>query len=149
MKVSRKNLLKKWKTTQRWKISSESLTGTPSCRSNFWFQSGFSQKDDEEKFDQFWKVCRKKAFAITAIFCFICVVVVYIWVVKYQLKVFGTYLYAHWTYLWQCCIWNVSQYYNNLYFIETIINWNFIWNIVLNNGIYWDLRNKNFCLNTV
>ena len=28
-------------------------------------------------------------------------------------------------------------------------NWNFIWNIILNNGIYWDLRNKSICLNTV
>ena len=34
-------------------------------------------------------------------------------------------------------------------FYWTIINWNFIWNIVLNNGIYWDLRNKSVCLNTV
>ena len=31
-------------------------------------------------------------------------VVVDIWVVKYQLKVFGKLLYTHWTYLWQCCI---------------------------------------------
>ena len=31
----------------------------------------------------------------------------------------------------------------------TIINWNFIWNIVLNNDIYWDLRNKSVYLNTV
>ena len=82
------------------------------------------------------------------ILCFIGFVVVDIWVVKYQLKVFETYLYAHWTYLWQCCIWNFSQYYNNLsFFYWTIINWNFIWNIVLN--IYWDLRNKSVCLNTV
>ena len=55
----------------------------------------------------------KRKFLLMAIICFICFVVVYIWLVKYQLKVFGTYLYAHWTYSWQCCIWNFSQYYNN------------------------------------
>ena len=81
---------------------------------------------------------------LMTIFCFICFVVV-----KYQLKVFGTYLYAQWTQLLQCCIWNFSQYYNNLYFYWTITNWNFIWNIVFSNGIYWDLRNKSVCLNTV
>ena len=32
-------------------------------RSNFLFQSGFSQKDDEEKFDHFEKFAEKKAFA--------------------------------------------------------------------------------------
>ena len=42
-------------------------------RSNFLFQSGFSQKDDEEKFDHSEKFAEKKA-----IFCFICFVVVYI-----------------------------------------------------------------------
>ena len=31
VKISRKNLLKKWKTTQLWKKSYECLTGTPSC----------------------------------------------------------------------------------------------------------------------
>ena len=30
-----------------------------------------------------------------------------------------------------------------------IINWNFIWNIDLNNSVYCDLRNKCACLNTV
>ena len=30
-----------------------------------------------------------------------------------------------------------------------IINWNFIWNIDLNNGVYCDLHNKSGCLNTV
>ena len=59
---------------------------------------------------------QKRKLLLMAIFCFICFVVVYIWVVKYQLKLFWTYLYAHWTYLWQCCIWNFSQY-NNLSFI--------------------------------
>ena len=84
------------------------------------------------------KSLQKRKLLLMAIFCFICFVFIYIWVVKYQLKVFETYLYAHWTYLWQCCIWNFSQYYNNLsiQFYWTIINWNFIWNIVLNNGIY-------------
>ena len=95
------------------------------------------------------KSLQKRKLLLMIIFCFICFVVVYIWVVKYELKVFGTYLYAHWTYLSQCCIWNFSQYYNNLHFYWTIINWNFIWNIVLNNGIYWNLRNKSLCLNTV
>ena len=61
------------------------------------------------------KSLQKRKLWLMAIFCF---VVVYIWVVKYQLKVFGTHLYADWTYLWQCCIWNFSQYYNNLSFIE-------------------------------
>ena len=64
------------------------------------------------------KSLQKRKLLLMAIFCFICFVVVYIWVVKHQLKVFGIYLYAHWTYLWQCCIWNFSQYYNNLSFIE-------------------------------
>ena len=61
------------------------------------------------------KSLQKRKLLLMAIFCF---VFVYISVVKYQLKVFGTYLYAHWTYSWQCCIWNFSQYYNNLSFIE-------------------------------
>ena len=95
------------------------------------------------------KSLHKRKLLLMAIFCFTCFVVVDISVVKYQLKVFGTYLYAHWTYLTQCCIWNFSQYYNNLCYYWTIINWNFIWNIVLNNGIYWDLRNISVCLNTV
>ena len=60
----------------------------------------------------------KRKLLLMAIICFICFVVVDIWLVKYQLKVFGTYLYAHWTYLWQYGIWNFSQYYNNLSFIE-------------------------------
>ena len=55
VKISRKNLLKKWKTTQRWKRSYE-------CLSNFLFQSGFSQKDDEEQFDHSEKFAEKKAF---------------------------------------------------------------------------------------
>ena len=42
--ISRKNLLKKWKTT-------------------FYSNSGFSQKDDEEKFDHSEKFAEKKAFA--------------------------------------------------------------------------------------
>ena len=61
------------------------------------------------------KSLQKRKLLLLAIFYF---VVVYICVVKCQLKEFGTYLYAHWTYLWQCCIWNFSQYYNNLSFIE-------------------------------
>ena len=60
VKINRKNLFKKWKTTQRWKRSYECLTGTPS---NFLFQSSFSQKDDEEKFDHSEKFAEKKAFA--------------------------------------------------------------------------------------
>ena len=63
------------------------------------------------------KSLQKRKPLLMVIFYFICFVVVYIWVVKCQLKVFGTYLYAHWTYLLQCCIWNFSQYYNNLSFI--------------------------------
>ena len=42
-----------------------------------------------------------------------------------------------------------TQYYNDLSFYWAIINWNFIWNIDLNNGVYWDLRNKSACLNTI
>ena len=91
------------------------------------------------------KSLQKRKLLLMAIFCFIYFVVVDIWVVKCQLKVFETYLYAHWTYLWQY----FSQYYNNSRFYWTIINWNFIWNIVLNNGIYWYLRNKSVCLNMV
>ena len=36
-----------------------------------------------------------------------------------------------------------------MHFYWAIINWNFIWNIDLNNGVYCDLRNKSACLNTV
>ena len=61
---------------------------------------------------------KRKLLLMAIFFLFICFIVVYIWVVKYQLKVFGTYLYAYWTHSWQCCIWNFSQYYNNLSFIE-------------------------------
>ena len=42
-----------------------------------------------------------------------------------------------------------SQFYKNLLFYWAIINWNFIWNIDLNNGVYCDLRNKSACLNAV
>ena len=51
---------------------------------------------------------------------------------------------AHWTYLWQCI-----TFYNNLHFYSEIINWNYIWNIDFNNGVYCDLHNKSSCLNTV
>ena len=34
-------------------------------------------------------------------------------------------------------------------FYCAIIIWNFIWNIVLNNGVYYDLRNICACLNTI
>ena len=37
---------------------------------------------------------------------------------------------------------------NNLRYCA-IINWNFIWNIDLNNHIYCDFHNKSACLNTV
>ena len=47
-----------------------------------------------------------------------------------------------------CSLTNISQYYNNLYFYCEIFNWNFIWNIELNNGVYCNLRNKSACLNT-
>ena len=47
----------------------------------------------------------------------------------------------------QCCIWISSQYYNNLLFCWTIINWILMWNIVLNIGVYCYLCNKNACLN--
>ena len=49
----------------------------------------------------------------------------------------------------QFCIWDFSQYYNNLHFYCTIINWNFVCNIGLSNTVYCDLRNKSTCLNTV
>ena len=39
-----------------------------------------------------------------------------------------------------------SQYYNNLRFYWAIINCNFIWNIDLNNDVYWDLHNNSACL---
>ena len=62
VKISRKNLLKKWKTTQRWKRSYEERRAVAVSRSNLLFQSGFSQKDDEEKFDHSEKFAEKKAF---------------------------------------------------------------------------------------
>ena len=37
-------------------------------RSNFLFQSGFSQKDDEEKFNHSAKFAEKKAFALWPFF---------------------------------------------------------------------------------
>ena len=52
-------------------------------------------------------------------------------------------------YLWQGCIYSFTQHYNNLRFYCAIINWNFIWNIDLNNGVYCDLRNKSACLNMI
>ena len=42
-----------------------------------------------------------------------------------------------------------SEYYNNLHFYWAIINLNFIWNIDLNNGVYYDLLNESACLNTI
>ena len=35
-----------------------------------------------------------------------------------------------------------------MHFYWAIINWNFIWNIDLSNGVYCDVRNKSACLNT-
>ena len=147
VKISRKNLLKKWKTTQRW-VFNRNAEQLRLVRATFYTKVLREAEGWWRKIWSFWKVCRNGQM-LMAICCFICFVVVDIWVVKYQLKVFGTYLYAHWTYLWQCCIWNFSQYSQQFIFYWTIINWNFIWNIVLNNGIYWDLRNKSVCLNTV
>ena len=49
----------------------------------------------------------------------------------------------------ECCIESFTQYYNNLHFYCAIINWDFIWNIDRNNGVYCDLCNKSVCLNTV
>ena len=66
MKINRKNLLKKWKTTQRWKRSwsvKQERRAVAVNRSNFLFQSCFSQKDDEEKFQHSEKFAEKKAFA--------------------------------------------------------------------------------------
>ena len=77
MKISRKNLLKKWKTTQCWKGSDQERRAVAVSRSNFLFQSGFSQKDDEEKFDHSEKFA-ENMLLLMAIFCFICFVVVYI-----------------------------------------------------------------------
>ena len=39
-----------------------------------------------------------------------------------------------WQYLY--CILNFTQYYNNLSIYCSIINWNFIWNIELNNSVF-------------
>ena len=49
----------------------------------------------------------KRKLLLMAIFCFICFVVVDIWVVKYQLKVFGTYLYDHLTYLYDSVVFEI------------------------------------------
>ena len=69
---------------------------------------------------------------------------------KFQLKVLGKLSYAYWTYLWQCCILSFTQYYNNFYFYCIIINWNFIWNIALNNGVFAIHAIKRIaCMNTV
>ena len=57
--------------------------------------------DEKEKFDNSEKFAEKKF----TIFCFIFFLsIVDILDVKYQLKVFGKLLYAHWMYLWLCCI---------------------------------------------
>ena len=44
---------------------------------------------------KFWQVCD---------FLFYFFVVIDVWVVKNQLRVFWKLQYAHWMYLWQCCI---------------------------------------------
>ena len=103
VKISRKNLLKKYKTTQRWKRSYECLTETPSyCgyyRSNFLFQSGFSQKDDEEKFDHHSeKFAEKKAFSF--LFCRCCLHLSCQISIESVRNIFISSL----TYLLQCCI---------------------------------------------
>ena len=48
-----KNLMSVWQDRRAVAVS----------RSNFWFQSSFSQKDDEEKFNHSEKFAEKKAFA--------------------------------------------------------------------------------------
>ena len=88
----------------------------------FYFKVASFRRMMKKNFEHSEKFAEKKAFAYDHFLFYLFCRCVYIWVVKYQLKVFGTYLYAHcWTYLWQCCIWNFSQYYNNLYFIEQLL----------------------------
>ena len=49
-----------------------------------------------------------------------------------------------------CRCWHLSfQVSIKSVFYCAIFNWNFIWNIDLNNGVYCDLRNKSACLTTV
>ena len=114
----------------------------------FLFQSGFSQKDDEENFDHSEKFGEKKAFAygnfLFYLFCRCLHFSCQIWIESVRnificsLNILITVVYLKFfSILWQ------------FIFYWTIINWNFIWNIILNNSIYWDLRNKSVCLNTV
>ena len=112
-------------------------------KSNFWFQSGFSQKDEKEKFDNSEKFAEKSSPFFFVLFVCRC------WHLSCQISIESVRKIIIWTYLWQCCISNFSQYYNNLHFYWAIINWNFIWNIVLNNSVYCNSRNKSACLNTI
>ena len=105
---------------------------------------GFSQKNKEENFDNSEKFAKK-----LAIFCCICSSLLTFELSKINWKCS------------ECCnmlteltydsvVFTIfSQYYNNLHCYWAIINWNFIWNIDLNNGFYCDLRNKSAYLNTV
>ena len=53
----------------------------------------------------------------------------------------------HTLYLFKAGIAISWQYYYNLSFYWAIINWNFIRNIDLNNGVYYDLLNRSACMN--
>ena len=95
-----------------------------------------SLRSMEEKFDNSEKFGEKKF----AIFCFICLSLL-----TFELSNISSKCSE------KCNMFseNFSQYYNNLHFYWAIINWNFIWNIELNNGVYCELRNNSACLNMV
>ena len=68
---------------------------------------------------------------------------------KKSLPFFVLFVYRCWHFVICNMLTERTYYYNNLHFYWSINNWNFIWNIDLNNGVYCDLRHRSACLNTV
>ena len=143
-KISSKKVCKKMENNLTLENVLQERWAVTVSRSNFWFQTGFPQKDEEEKFVNSEKFAEKK-FAI-----FISFVCRY-WHLSCQISIksIRNIVICSLNVLMTVFFSIFSQYYNNLHFYWAIINWNFIWNIDLNKDVYCDLRNKSACLNTV
>ena len=112
---------------------------------NFDYKVAFYQKNEAEKFDNSEKFAEKKF----VIFCFICLSLLTFELLNINWKCSeNCNMLTERTY--DSAVFKIfSRYYNDLHFYWAIINWNFIWNIDLNNGVYCDLRNKGVFLNRV
>ena len=124
--------MKKWKTTQRCKgLTSvkQERRAVAVSRSNLWYQNGIPQNLI------IVKSLKKKSLQFFVLFVWRC------WHLSCQISIESVRKII-------ICLRNVFMTVK-FRFYWAIINWNFIWNIDFNNGIYCDLRNKSACRNTV